>query len=493
MLDNELKIKLAHEIIDPTEFDEIVIDAYNNGIADEHLAAYHFFARSVVPAGTAGKRKISIPYQQIHRFVSAKCTACMDCVNLCPDSAIKVKVLPKPEVIDYIDIYANDEDEAQIFNNQFAVTDKLFKKVNEKNIENGKFILAVDPNKCKGCLQCINVCKENALTPRNKDNAQTIILQSIFDFFKKLPETDTGYIDNNEPKEQMLNASSLLYTGGTSSCRGCGETPAIRMMLAAAGAKYGKENIGIVNENGCIFDYSLEYPYNPFLVPVMNSSHTALSSNAIGIKLRWDQQGKCNKKLWIISRSGKFNKKGIKDFSQILKNSLNIKILILDKDSINNNGPEIIEEYPKTFFAQVVTSNINHFYEAIIAANEFNGPAVINAYSACQPVHGIADDKSQEQARLAVDSRTFPLFIYDPRKGKTIKDKLALKGNPEINQDWHKIPNTEKIIDFISFARKEKRFSNYFEDDESPKPELMKLQNNRLNNWKSLKKLADII
>ena len=52
-------------------------------------------------------------------------------------------------------------------------------------------------------------------------------------------------------------------------------------------------------------------------------------------------------------------------------------------------------------------------------ANEYPGPAVVVVYTPCQPEHGIADDASARQSRSAVDSRAFPLFTYDPRRGST--------------------------------------------------------------------------
>ncbi|RPI19105.1 MAG: 4Fe-4S dicluster domain-containing protein [Ignavibacteriae bacterium] len=490
MLEEELKIKLTHEIIDPNEFDEIVIDAYNNGNADECLAAYHFFARSEVPAGTAGKRSVCSIAARIPLFNSANCTGCMDCVNLCPDNAIKAKVVPGSDVEDNIDIYAKDNEEVKLFNLQFAVTEKFSKIAKKRKAEAGKFILAIDPDKCKGCGLCVKICKESALSTVEKDEARLDELYNIFNFFRKLPDTDALYIDENEPKDLMLNPASLLYTGGTCSCKGCGEASPIRMMLAVTGAKYGKENIGIINETGCIFEYSLEYPYNPYLVPVLNSSHSGIWSNAMGIRARWNQQELNDKKLWVISRNSRFTEKGINALSNLLKSGLDIKILILDKLGYDNRGAEICSLYTEVFFAQTVTSNIDHFYRAIIAANEFKGPAVINIYAACQPEHGIADDKSQEQAQLAVESRAFPMFIYDPRKGKTIKERLSLKGNPAIKDDWYRNPNTDEITDFIYYARNEGRFSNMFEKDGSPKPAILKLSEDRIKNWNMLQKLA---
>ena len=61
-----------------------------------------------------------------------------------------------------------------------------------------------------------------------------------------------------------------------------------------------------------------------------------------------------------------------------------------------------------------------------MAANEYPGPAVIICYAVCQPEHGVADDASWHQAKLAEDSRTFPLLLHDPRKGPLLKDRLSL-------------------------------------------------------------------
>ena len=57
-----------------------------------------------------------------------------------------------------------------------------------------------------------------------------------------------------------------------------------------------------------------------------------------------------------------------------------------------------------------------------------------------------------EQARLAVDSRAFPLLIYDPRAGESIKKRLSLQGNPAMKEDWYTNPKTGDVVDFIDFA-----------------------------------------
>src|SRR3989338_7007815 len=92
--------------------------------------------------------------------------------------------------------------------------------------------------------------------------------------------------------------------------------------------------------------------------------------------------------------------------------------------------------HPDVFVAQTVTAFPNHFYKAIMTANAYPGPAVINVYAPCPPEHGIADDLAQHQSKLAVTTRAFPLFIYDPRTGKKIKERRPLRCNPKPTADW---------------------------------------------------------
>jgi pyruvate-ferredoxin/flavodoxin oxidoreductase len=43
---------------------------------------------------------------------------------------------------------------------------------------------------------------------------------------------------------------------------------------------------------------------------------------------------------------------------------------------------------------------------------------------------------SSHQAKLAVESRAYPLFRYDPDAGKTPEECFDLEGNPAVDQDW---------------------------------------------------------
>jgi pyruvate/2-oxoacid:ferredoxin oxidoreductase beta subunit len=305
---------------------------------------------------------------------------------------------------------------------------------------------------------------------------------------------------------------------------GCGEATAIRMMLAATGFVHGAEAIGIVAATGCNTVYGSTYPYNPFLVPWTNSLFENAPAVAMGVRGKWDQQGWQAKKLWVIGGDGAMYDIGFQALSRMLASGMDINVLILDTQVYSNTGGQastatytgqdakmavvgkvasgkrerrkelalIAMMHPDTFVAQTTAAHINHFYRAIMAANEYPGPAVVSVYTTCEPEHGVADDRSSCQAKLAVDSRAFPLFVYDPRKGERIKERLSLAGNPAIGDDWYRLPHTGEAVDFVAFARTEGRFAKQFDPEGRPSDTLRDAQAERLQYWRRLQELAGV-
>ena len=134
---------------------------------------------------------------------------------------------------------------------------------------------------------------------------------------------------------------------------------------------------------------------------------------------------------------------------------------------------QIAMMHPRTYVAQTTCAHTNHFYRSVLGALEFDGPAIVVCYTTCQPEHGVGDNMAADQARLAVDSRAFPLLVYDPRKGNTIKERLSLQGNPAAKDDWYVNPKTKEAVTFIDFARSEGRFSKHFDRDGNPSETLL--------------------
>jgi pyruvate-ferredoxin/flavodoxin oxidoreductase len=125
-----------------------------------------------------------------------------------------------------------------------------------------------------------------------------------------------------------------------------------------------------------------------------------------------------------------------------------------------------------TYFMQSTMANANHMIEGFVQGLMSRRPALFNLYTSCQPEHGIGDDMGHHQARLAVESRAYPLFRYDPDKGNTMAECLDLDGNPAIDLDWPvaKIQylerGREKSMEipttFVDFAVTETRFRKHF-------------------------------
>src|SRR6478752_4480020 len=84
-------------ILDVNDFNNRIIRGYEDGSAERHLPADLSVARSIVPAGTATLRDFSYIAPYIPEYIPSNCTGCMDCVTLCPDTAILGKVVSESE------------------------------------------------------------------------------------------------------------------------------------------------------------------------------------------------------------------------------------------------------------------------------------------------------------------------------------------------------------------------------------------------------------
>ena len=513
-------------IIDVQDFFDRVITGYNEGTGEDDLAADMGLARSIIPAGTGAFRDFSYIAPEIPEFIQENCTGCMACVTQCPDTAILGKAIYVEELDNHLAAIENDDERAYMAD-QFAITNKFYKVPERQKKTPGKFGIFIDPTKCKGCAECVEACDDlgyNALKMITKEDTTVPKYQKSIDFFRKLPATPAEFISDRVAVDMMLAEQSMLYVGGAGSCAGCGEATVIRMWLAALGYKYGAENVGIAASTGCNTVYGSTYPYNPYIVPWSNSLFENGPAFAMGIRMRWDQLGWQDKQLWVMGGDGAMLDIGFQSLSRMMASGMNIKVLILDTQVYSNTGGQtstasftgqeakmyafgsakpgktelrkeigrIAMMHPNTFVAQTVAAVPNHFYQSILDAASFDGPAIVSTYTTCQPEHGVADNMARYQSKLAVDSRAFPMFVYDPRKGDTIKERLSLKGNPASDEDWYTIKKTGETIDFLTFARSEGRFAKQFDKEGNPSETLLAAKADRLSNWHMLQEMAGV-
>jgi pyruvate-ferredoxin/flavodoxin oxidoreductase len=125
-----------------------------------------------------------------------------------------------------------------------------------------------------------------------------------------------------------------------------------------------------------------------------------------------------------------------------------------------------------TYVMQSTIAHPSHMIEGFIQGLKARRPALFNLYSSCQPEHGIGDDMSAAQAKLAVESRAYPLFRYDPEAGETPAECFDLEGNPSPREDWpsyqlaYRHGGRDKTLElpmtFADFAITEGRFRKHF-------------------------------
>jgi pyruvate/2-oxoacid:ferredoxin oxidoreductase beta subunit/NAD-dependent dihydropyrimidine dehydrogenase PreA subunit len=514
--------KLVHlPVLDVTDFNERIIRGYEEGWGERDLPADLTVARSLIPAGTATLRDFSNIAPEIPEYIPENCTGCMDCVTECPDTAILGKVLSESEWEEKLKLIP--EADRAMFRAQWSKTKKYFDAGKKKHGDGGMFNIIIDPSKCKGCAECVTVCDDDALKMITKTDDVMTNSRKSHRYFKNIGPSNDKYISDSLLIDMMLKEQTHIYVGGAGSCAGCGEGTALRMMCAATGMKYG-DQWGIVAATGCNTVYTSTYPYNPYLVPWTNSLFENAPADAIGVRMRWDQMGWQDKPLWCIGGDGAMFDIGFQALSRLLASGQNIKVFVLDTQVYSNTGgqastssytgqntkmsvhgktvagkqerrkeiAQIAMMHPRTFVAQTTCAHINHFYKSVLGALEFDGPALVVCYTTCQPEHGVADNMAGEQARLAVDTRAFPILIYDPRKGDKVKERLSLQGNPAVKDDWYVNPKTKEQVTFIDFARSEGRFAKHFDRDGNPSPTLLAAMQDRLENWRLLQELAGL-
>jgi len=89
----------------------------------------------------------------------------------------------------------------------------------------------------------------------------------------------------------------------------------------------------------------------------------------------------------------------------------------------------------------------------------------LQAFTTCQPEHGVPDDMALHQAQRVRDSRGVPEFVFDPRKGESYQEALDMTGNPSRDLDWYetkdKVTGEARRYTVAHWCTTEARFRNH--------------------------------
>lgn len=195
---------------------------------------------------------------------------------------------------------------------------------------------------------------------------------------------------------------------------------------------------------------------------------------------------------------------GFQNLSRLMTSGKPIKVIIVDTQVYSNTGGQActsgfigqvsdMAQYGKvwkgkseprkeigliamahrnTYVMQATLANTSQMIEGFIDGLMTKRPALFNLYTTCQPEHGVGDDKGANQAKLAVESRAYPIFKYNPDNGIKVKEAFDLSGNPDLDKIWPTYQlkyleygqeqTMELPMTFADFALTEARFRKHY-------------------------------
>jgi pyruvate-ferredoxin/flavodoxin oxidoreductase len=124
---------------------------------------------------------------------------------------------------------------------QFSLTRPYFTTPEKKQPGGGGLLsITVNPYTCKGCMECVEVCKDEALIPVTQTPDSIADLRKNWDFWLDLPNTPEKYVRVDDLEEGigaletiLLNKDAYLpFASGDGSCLGCSEKTVVHLFVA---------------------------------------------------------------------------------------------------------------------------------------------------------------------------------------------------------------------------------------------------------------------
>ncbi len=279
---------------------------YISGKGNDNLAD-PFIGLSWIPAATAVFRDMTGVRFEHPQWIPENCTACGSCYSVCPDSAIpglvhsistifgaavrqvagaghsvkhlfravraiepklrsridaagekaNVRHLLDETIVEHLSGGAADTTERRELEQeftwfrealgdfQFAVTAPYWTAREKKQKGSGGLLsITINPNTCKGCMECIKVCNDDALRRQEQTPESVATLRKGWQFWQALPTSDPEFNRIEDLDEKIGALHTLLLdkknylgmVGGDGACLGCGEKTVVHLFTATVEA-----------------------------------------------------------------------------------------------------------------------------------------------------------------------------------------------------------------------------------------------------------------
>ncbi len=241
---------------------------------------------------------------------------------------------------------------------------------------------------------------------------------------------------------------------------------------------------------------------------VLDGKYNPAEHNSFFTYFNWqqftDEEWHLCPPVTVLGGDGAMYDIGFQNLSRMMASGKPIKVVVVDTQVYSNTGgqactsgfigqvsdmaqygkvwkgkPEPRKEigliglaHRNTYVMQATLANTSHMIEGFIDGLMARRPALFNVYTTCQPEHGVGDDMGVNQAKLANESRAYPIFRYNPDISKIARENLDISGNPDIDKIWPtyqlkyqengREKTTEVAMTFADFAVTEARFRKHF-------------------------------
>jgi pyruvate-ferredoxin/flavodoxin oxidoreductase len=124
---------------------------------------------------------------------------------------------------------------------QLARTAPFWDNAERKQAGSGGLLsITVNPEACKGCNLCVEVCPDGALESVKQDDSIVATLRERWAFWQKLPDTPQRFVNVSNIEEGIGVLPTLLLrkhsyrsmAGGDGACMGCGEKTAVHLIVS---------------------------------------------------------------------------------------------------------------------------------------------------------------------------------------------------------------------------------------------------------------------
>lgn len=239
---------------------------------------------------------------------------------------------------------------------------------------------------------------------------------------------------------------------GHLACPGCGASLGMRLALKALG-----ERTMIVLPACCWSIIAGPFPYSTVNVPLYHTAFETAAATASGLRAALDQRGEENTTVMAWAGDGGTFDIGLQALSGAAERNENFIYVCYDNEAYMNTGiqrssatptgawttttpKEFIKGQPKKDIVGILSAHrIPYIATACVAfpddfiaklrkAKQIKGLKFIHLFSPCPPGWKIASDDSIEIARLAVNTKVFPL--YEIEHGEKVTINHEPKGLP---------------------------------------------------------------